>query len=251
MIHSSYEMMNKYTMWDYRCDDFKKEHDGKHIVFLGDSFAAGDSLEKEDTWCYKVYKKISEIEKTSGYFNLGSSGAAISECVDQLFKYCFHYSNPDVVFFITTEFHRENRYAIDNLERVESFVHRNYLYLEQYCRSNNIQLYSFSWAKSIGELSPRPKGDTYISIDGNVHERPSWTWLGSNQESDYAKNILLQFETFYDYQKDYAIRKVFEFDSKTKTKEKSLWAADGSHPGTSFHDFYADFIFTKYLEKNK
>jgi hypothetical protein len=42
------------------------------------------------------------------------------------------------------------------------------------------------------------------------------------------------------------IEKVFEFVIISKTPEKSLWANDKCHPGTSFHEFYADFILDKY-----
>ena len=251
MIHNDKRLIDGDQLWDYRCDSFIKNHNGKHIIFLGDSFAAGDGLEKEDVWCHKVYQKISKTEATSGYFNLGSSGSSISEAVDQFFKYCSIYGNPDIVFFITTEFHRDERYGLSGTDNLKSFVYRMYFYLEQYCKSNKIKLYSFSWLKSINEVENRPKESYYISHDGSIHKRPSWTSQGYNHEIEYDNNILLQFETFYDYHKEEMLKKVFEFDLKSKTKEKSLWALDGAHPGTSFHDFYADFIFNKYQKDNK
>ena len=111
MIHNDKRLIDGNQRWDYRCDSFIKNHNGKHIIFLGDSFAAGDGLEKEDVWCYKVYQKISKIEATSGYFNLGNSGSSIGEAIDQFFKYCSIYGNPDVVFFIITEFYRDEKYG--------------------------------------------------------------------------------------------------------------------------------------------
>ena len=146
---------SNYSPTMYRCDEFTKQHDGKHIVFIGDSFACGDGLEKEDTWCYKVYNKIFKNNKVSGYYNLGMSGASITECIDQFFKYCGTYSNPEVVFFITTELDRDLRYT--NSEQQNFFIHRTYYYLDIYCKSNNIQLYSFSWLKSAGEIKEKPK----------------------------------------------------------------------------------------------
>jgi hypothetical protein len=44
------------------------------------------------------------------------------------------------------------------------------------------------------------------------------------------------------------LESVYRFNASSNTKEKSIWANDGVHPGTSFHDFYADFIYKKYLE---
>ena len=237
MMHLDYRLADKFNDIDYRCDDFKKNHDGKHILFIGDSFAAGGGLEKEETWCYRVYKKISEIEKTSGYFNLGTSGSAISDSIDQFFKYCYLYSNPDVVFFVTTEFNREERYGLFKEDHRNSFIYRIYLYLEQYCRSNNIKLYTFSWIKSINLKQPK-----------RITKGPSWLEL-ANSKYELINNhdILNRFETFYDYDKDYMMKKVFEYDRLSNNDLNSLWARDNLHPGTSFHKFYCDFIFDKYL----
>ena len=66
---------------NYRCDLFKKDHHKKHIVFMGDSYTAGDGLEIRDTWAYKVYDKIKRNEDVSGYFNIAFSGASFIECI--------------------------------------------------------------------------------------------------------------------------------------------------------------------------
>lgn len=229
----------------YRCDDFTKDHDGKHVLFIGDSFACGDGLEKEDTWCYKIYNKINKEEKVSGYYNLGMSGASISECIDQFFKYCGSYTNPDVVFFITTEFSRDSRYV--HHSHHDLFIHRMYYYLNQYCVSNNIQLYSFSWLKSAGTIKETPKRYTWL-YNGIQALRPLWTEQVKDQESLYDLNLLNDFESFYDYTTEDMLESVYRFDKESTTKEKSIWANDSVHPGTSFHDFYADFIYKKYLE---
>jgi hypothetical protein len=229
----------------YRCDDFTKTHNEKHVVFIGDSFACGDGLEKEDTWCYKVYKEMSKDAKLSGYYNLGMSGASITECIDQFFKYCGTYTNPDVVFFITTEIDRDLRYT--TVEQQDFFIHRMYYYLDLYCKSNNIELYSFSWLKSSGMIKDQPKRYTW-KVNGIDVLRPLWTEQVSNQKQLYNIELLKDFDSFYDYSSKEMIDAVYEFDNKTEIKTKSLWADDGVHPGTSFHDFYAKFIYNKYLE---
>ena len=43
------------------------------------------------------------------------------------------------------------------------------------------------------------------------------------------------------------MKKVFEYDRLSNNDLNSLWARDNLHPGTSFHKFYCDFIFDKYL----
>lgn len=243
---SSYEMLGNYSPTNYRCDSFTKEHNGMHILFFGDSFAAGDGLEKEDTWAYKTYEKIKETTTVDGYFNIGCSGISISESIDQFFKYCYHYGNPDIAFFVTTEIGRDQKYAKDGT--IDKFVTRSYMYLEQYCRSANIKLFSFSWIKSIDNEIKEPNRYWWKDGSGKQMLRPLWTEQSIDQSTLFNVDILNQFETFYSYEKDEMMRSVFEFDSKTKTPLKSLWATDLVHPGTSFHDFYSDFIYNKYLE---
>jgi hypothetical protein len=247
------DLKNNHRFTDENLNTFSKVHEGKHILFIGDSFAAGDGLSLEDTWCYKVYNKISDKEKTSGYYNLGISGSSVYESIDNFFRYCSDYAKPDVVFFVTTEIHRDCRYF--NRKFVEPLVQRMYFYLEQYCESNNIQLYSFSWVKSVELYSPEPKRyrmtfTNHDEEDVNIL-RPLWIEQGQWHQNDFGAETFIKFKTFYDYNVQDMLFSVFEYDKKSKTPDKSLWADDDVHPGTSFHDFYADFIYSKYLENNK
>ena len=242
--------------FDYRCDPFKKNHQGKHILFIGDSFAAGDGLDKEDTWCHKIYSRISKEEPTSGYFNIGISGSSTTESIDQFFKYCHNYGNPNVVFFVTTEFHREQRHVYNDF--IYPYIFNMYLYLEQYCKSNNIKLYSFSWVKSIDSKIGNPVRHVW-NYEGKKMLRPLWTEQGKDGEpkqrvpEGYPLTTAMQkvyslnnFSSYCDYSSKDMLNNVFEFDKKTTTPKKSLWAEDDCHPGTSFHDFYADFMYNAF-----
>lgn len=240
------EIYPKYSGEMYRCDDFTKDHDKKHIVFLGDSFTAGTSLGVHHLWSYKVHQKIKEVEDIGKYYNLGMPGGSISDCIDQFFKYCTTYGKPDVVFFLTTEIHRDERYfRLDNNEFV---IERLYHYLEEYCRSNDIQLYSFSWVKSIEEFNKSNYNKKISDLAKKINAL--WTKQSTDQDNKYGKNILEKFESFYDYSASEMLESVYSFDLLTTTKDESLTSSDNVHPGTSFHDFYADFIYKKYLEKN-
>ena len=85
---------------NFRCDDFINMGNKKNILFLGDSFAAGDGLLKEDTWCYKVFEKINKNEDTAGYFNIGVSGITIIESIWFFFNFCKYYTTPDILFLL-------------------------------------------------------------------------------------------------------------------------------------------------------
>jgi hypothetical protein len=240
----SYQLDIKKTSSEYRCDDFKKDHSGKHILFIGDSFASGEGLEKEDTWCYKVYNKIKEKENVSGYYNIGMVGTSITESIDQFFKYM-----PDVVFFIITEPFRDAVYA--KKESVIEFIKKSYMHLEQYCRSHLTQLYSFTWLKSFDLPIKKPKRYLFKDRNNNLMVRPLWTEQIDQQKVMFNLDFLNQFKTFYDYDGEVMAKEVYKYDKQSNNPSRSLWAEDDSHPGTSFHNFYADFIYSKYLENNK
>lgn len=260
------DVFNNQLDWNFRCDQYTKNHDGLHILFMGDSFAQGDGLEKEEVWCYKTYKKIFDLQKTSGYFNIGISGGSNYESIDKFFKYCSLYGNPDIIFFILTEtirdsymvpgkFYRvgladnEYRHAINTNEGIKMFSENVYSYFEKYCKFNNIKLYSFSWLKSVNFHYDQP--ERYVMLDGqsDPHIRPLWTEQSRDQLNNLdIDQIYNKFETYYSYTEKEMMNSVFYYDKKNKNTGVSLWARDSVHPGISFHDFYSDFIFSKYLE---
>lgn len=246
-IDNFYSLAQSSYSSDYRCDEFKSFHDGKHILFIGDSFASGYGLDKEETWCYKLYSKISQKEKTSGYFNIGITGSSITEAIEQFFKYCHNYGNPDVVFFVTTEFNREEKYV--KSENIIPYILRTYMYLEEYCNSNNISLYSFSWIKSVNEHLGIVERFGWVDNNGKKRLRPLWTEQSKVAENK-QNNTLNFFKSFYDYSSKEMMTKVFEFDKKQKSKN-SLWADDFCHPGISFHDFYTELMYNAYKGAGK
>jgi hypothetical protein len=233
----------------YRSDPFMKSHKGKVLLFFGDSVTFGEGLYRQDTWAYKTHRKIKDAEKSvSGFYNIGMPGTSISECISNFFSYCEEYGNPDVAFFMSTEIERDLKYVEGG--SLDDFVYNNYKKLEDYCKSNGVKLYSFSWVKDIGLYSPEPKRYLFKLIDGLKIKRPLWIEQANRQQDMYDNRLLEQFDTFYDYSKELMLSKVHEFDSLQKDKDRSLWALDKVHPGTSFHDFYSEFIYDKYLVDN-
>lgn len=234
------------TRLGWRSHPMTAHHTGKHIVFMGDSFTFGEGLELEDTWAYKTHSKISASEENvEGFYNIGISGASIKDCIDVFFKYADMHGNPDVIFFMTTEIDRDIKHSTP--ETVNEFVYNQYKKLEDYCILNSISLYAFSWVKDVGLYSKEPKRYLFESDEGKV-TRPLWT----EQVSQHGeRGLLSSFSTFYDYSNDLMLERVYEFDKASKDGKKSMWALDGVHPGTSFHEFYSEFIYDKYVVDNR
>jgi hypothetical protein len=93
--------------------------------------------------------------------------------------------------------------------------------LEQYCESNNIQLYSFSWVKAKQNfIFPHEVIEVPFNSFKTYHEINS---------DDLYNNL----------------NKDKELDKDNKFLE---FARDKMHPGTSFHNYWSNFIYDKYIK---
>jgi hypothetical protein len=217
----------------FRSDEFTETHDKFHVVFSGCSNTWGTGLIKEELWSYKTYKLISQNKECSGYFNLGILGTSTASIIVNLFKYFKRYGNPNAIFINLPDTLRF--FSYDNLnekyydafykkdsQKILNLINFNYyLMLEQYCESNNIQLYSFSW-------------------------------IETKQKFLFSHEVLeVPFDLFETY---YRIESKDIYDNLKKDKElnkgnKPLeFARDEMHPGPSFHDYWSNFIYDKYVK---
>jgi hypothetical protein len=229
----------------FRCDNFKKEHDGLHILFSGCSTTYGTGLSIEDIWAHKVYSKISESQKVSGYYNLGVPGTGLFLIVSNIFKYFEQYGNPDVIFINLPDMFRH--YAIDDLnlseeemkhlEIIFSKVSKNVynkisdnephsedvmslwpiyydylLMLESYCKTNNIELFAFSYSPPTNAIISQTDINRFFPIE-------------PTQIAD----------------------EIVEFVSNNDVDKHFVTAEDGMHEGHGFHTLWASKIIDFYF----
>lgn len=225
----------------FRSDEFTNNHDGKHIVFSGCSNTWGVGLKKEEGWAWKTYQKITEKERCSGFFNLGAGGTGIAHMVINIFKYCKKYGNPEVIFMNLSNQNRSFHYLDeikgyslkfadpDRYEDIKLYNYQYYFMLEQYCRSNNILLYSFTW-------------DT----NGTVNSRITNKIIEETTNSLFKK---YKFETFYFYNFEDMVNDLNYLQSKTND-EYFMIARDGKHQGTGYNTIWSNFIYDKYAKDN-
>jgi hypothetical protein len=215
----------------FRSDNFKNDHAGLHILFSGCSYTFGNGMAYDKVWSKILYDQIKTTNTTSGYFNIGSSGASIMECVSLIFKYCKTYKNPDVIFLNMPDFTRfysindkniiKFSYLTTTYHKVFNLLaYQYYLMLDLYCKSNNIKLYSFTWTIS--------ENNEYLGIHDS----------GINN-----------FDTYYEYKTSDVDNFVKQY--MYKNEGSKLLADDETHLGNPYHEYWADFIYKKYLEKNK
>lgn len=238
----------------YRADNFKKDHEGKHILFNGCSVTYGQGLYTKETWSYLLHQKIAQNEKVSGYYNIGTPGKSIFDIVASTFKYIDHYGNPDVIFLDLPDVNRFYALNSDNSDELDMpmgpqqlfyalndnyrhslvkrettlamFVHTLYIYLYQYlmfleiyCESHNIKLYIFSYVNGTDAfLKLCNLNNYYVTTDANT---------------------LNKIE-----------KEVFEYSNNHKDDEYTMVARDGRHYGTAFHHVWANMLYDIYKEKN-
>jgi len=229
---------------NYRCDEFLTSHKGKHVLFSGCSNTYGIGLKKEEIWAYKVYNEINKIESSSGYFNIGLNGNNIINSILNIFKYCKKFGNPDIIFInlpchsrffdfekndMTYKIKSYNNFY-ENYYINKLTIYNYYFMLEQYCKTNKIQLLSFTW-----------------NLYDNYHfNRNKKIFIKSTNDTFKEYN----FETFYYIEKDTLDNDLFLL----KQKHDNLFfdiARDNKHRGNGIHLYWSNFIYNKYLEKNK
>lgn len=252
--HSNYKKHYNEKQWrefnnlEYRCDEFKKEHDGKHILFMGCSETQGSNHGLDEAWAYILYTKIAKDEKLSGYFNISQTGHGIPFQILTMMQYIDNYGKPDEIIFLTPDGTRsfimyDNRkngtyqlspvnmaYCID--ENIENFTENELLnvnfnsillmkFLESFCKQSKIELIWSTYNSDFSYIIEKMNFNNYFSL--NIEK--------------FNKNLLNEFDKYAD---------------KSKSIEYNLLKSDG-HKGLVFHNYWAEKFYDKrkYEKNNK
>jgi hypothetical protein len=209
----------------FRCEEFKKQHEELHILFMGCSVTWGTGLNIEETWSKKLYDKFLKQSKLSGYFNIGVPGDSIFSQVSHAFKYFKNFGNPNLIFFNIPDLQRFYAYSDNDKSIVGASVHKDkygmlnllayqyYYMLEQYCYSNNIKLMCFTWERD---------------------------------ETNLVESNIKNFNTFYSINQKKLLDHVDLYCNLNPNETFALVARDNMHFGTAYSDYWANFIYDKY-----
>jgi hypothetical protein len=219
----------------FRSDEFTKNHNGKHILFMGCSETQGCNDGLEDTWAYILYKKISLSEKTSGYFNIAKCGSSIYLQISIFLNYIDLFGIPDEIYFLAPGSDRNLLYSADNktIEHKSFFLHgeENHERLVNSFSSNVIHMNMF---EKICDL---------------LKIKIVWsTW--SNQDEDIF--VKLPFKNFFTLNmraNDYSTAKYL--DKYINPKEdlgSQLHKTDG-HRGKAWHNYWAEEFYDQMHNK--
>lgn len=201
----------RFNRYGFRSEDFKKDHEGKHVIFAGCSNTSGEAMWEDYTWPRIVYNKISKDTKLSGYFNLAKSGAAVKDCYDIISSYIHRYGAPDVAFINLPAASRDNFMGIPKIVSL----------IKKHPETKFILL---TWDVTFAKEYSVPT-DTRHSIPGMVQ-------LSRTQ----------MLEKMFNYQAS------FPDGPKKKFLLKAL---DDSHPGIAEQNYYAEVMYNSYYEHEK
>lgn len=242
------EDIYRLNSYNYRSDEFKKEHDGLHILFMGCSVTMGIGLKLDEMWTVKLLNNISKTSKVSGHFNVAKYGYSSYSSIHAAFKYFKEIGKPDIIFYNIPNFTRAHRLTkngkasiqvleknddariISNFNATNIFTFfQTYHMLELFCKMNGIRLISFSWDAS--------ENENYTNtIDNLVNNH-----LSTN---DIFKDFY-NFETFYGINKNKLTNYVISQQSQRKL-EFGITARDGAHYGELYHEYWANILLDIY-----
>jgi hypothetical protein len=230
----------------FRCDEFidHKDRNELHVLFAGCSVTWGDALNLEDLWSYKVYKKISEKHKATGFFSIAFPGTSIIQEIFWIIKYCIKYGNPNHIFFLMPNMGRfvnvgnignspeptlgsslmetdSNKPDEESMLLASYLTFEAYMMLEQYCKTNNINLISSSW--SFGD--------------------------SKNSNNKYlTSTVFKNFETFFSLDDDGINQLEWKYEYVKNNPGATLKALDDIHPGTAEHAYFTNRMLDRYMK---
>jgi hypothetical protein len=233
--------LSDFNSQDFRCDEFIKNHEGKHILFLGCSETQGCCQKLEDSWAWILHNKIKQYEKTSGYFNLGTIGHGVQMQIILLMEYISSYGPPDEIYLLAPEtarsFIRTDKDFISRNMRGDNQASKTILYdekdfldafgnvflslvfLENFCKFSGIKLIWSTWFEKEEDIFDMIGFDSFLNLN--------------NKNS--LKILLNNFH---------------KYEDKTKSMEENLLKPD-QHKGVVFHKYWADkFYERRENEKN-
>jgi hypothetical protein len=90
----------KYNDDFFRCDNFKKTHEGIHILFAGCSQSEGVGGNIENSWTNILYNKIKENNRVDGFYSIAKAGYGWQKIISNSLIYFRKYGTPDYFFIL-------------------------------------------------------------------------------------------------------------------------------------------------------
>lgn len=245
-LKNDYGIDYKLNSRNLRCDEFKRDHNGEHIIFAGCSNTFGVGTEYEDTWAYQVYNEISKVKDVSGYYNLGLNAGTAMESILQIFAYIKEFSVPDTIFLFLPELERDDAFFFYPHEHTDEFVVRLYGILDLFCKLSGTKLITSSWILNYPGMWDRLRQDTVVY--GNFPEKLERSRL-RNEEHMFDR-FSSTFKSFKSLDNDRFVKDVYMYSLDHKNDPNLYVAKDpGRHFGSAIHHAWKTQFLERYLNE--
>lgn len=116
-----------YNNEGFRSDDFKTDHDKKHLLFSGCSEGEGIAADLETVWNKIVYNHLNMDNEYSGFFNVAIDNFGFHKIVFNIINYISKYGKPDEIIILFPE-----------VCRVNEWNSKDNFYFQNWSNSNNL-----------------------------------------------------------------------------------------------------------------
>ena len=194
------------NQYGFRCDNFSAQHEGPHILFAGCSLTYGESVPQELSWAQILYNKIAEEIGASGYFNIGTPGASMTDIIDLVRAYSSKYGVPDHIFILFPNLKRDKYQGIQVAKGLNKDL--------------GTRIYAMTW------------------------DRHCSTSMNNKLAKDHREKVSeIEYLTLIDHKDLYDHIYRYQLDYSGKYNDFLLKGMDDAHPGIAEHDFYANRFY--------
>jgi len=208
----------------YRSDEFKKHHDGLHVLFAGCSVTFGQGLFLEDTWSKIVYEELAKTNNMSGYYNIAIPGSSKTRVVSEIQNYIDEFSTPDLILINFPDSYRD-------LDISSSPKFGGIDLIAEFLETISDRVLTMTWS-SEHELDPIPSRGEFTP-----------------EEIKEIRGMITKPINFIDYSYKDMNKYIDKIKIDTDPKYLKYRAFDGAHPGTGANRFYAG-LFLRKIDKD-
>ena len=231
----SYVFNNEY----FRCDEFTKVHNGRHILFAGCSETEGQGGNVEDVWANILLEEVKKTETVSGYFNIGKSGYGWQKVITQLRIYIAKYGKPDNLFVLLPNIGRSIEWSAGG-----NMWH---------ARQEHPRVYEderpFEENMYMGEQTPERYKKTFIDFviswrlfeDFCTASGINLLWGTWKDVDNYNIDKLNLFNNFVPLYQDDLLSNIDKYRKDAKLNKLDMNKRDGHH-GRLFHEYWANMM---------